>query len=662
MGTQSVFSPGFLRPIGPRTLLLTALLAAVITLLSIQIADTTIARNLERDIADWCLHWDVVVVRLDADTLSRLPEYGWPIPRREYATFIDGIMQHGAKAVVLDLLFAFPDQARPGDDEELAAAFQRYPRRVVIGASYDIHSEENPELVLPSDDTSVVPFWGRPGYLPLDPFASAARVGHVTTVPDEDGVIRSMPLLIDCEHGLCPALCIAGVMAYLDIPEDEVSVVEREVRLGSGASNLRIPIDARSRLNPSSLHLNIRDAEHSYSFTFEELMGAILGGDGRVNGESLESIVGGKIVVVGMGDIVDDTHSTLWAASLDGVYIHAAFIMSLFYDRLTGAVDWTQLIPLVFALAAILSFSGMMLPISRGLVVAAVAIFGYLAVAILVPSYTRIPIPIVAPALGMVMPAVSIAALHLVSGERWRSAEVRELLEARTIQRMLLPKGPPEIKGIDLYGSLDPCLEVAGDSYDYFPVGSEQIAVSIGDVAGKGLHAAILMSNIQGRLRAEVPHLWSPARVIDAVNRACSLVLDPTRYATMAFAVIDVREMRLTSCLAGHCPPLIIRNDGSTQWLRVGGPPVGMLGDVPYEEERFDLEPGDTVVFYTDGITEAVAPSGEFYEETRLERVLREHAGLDAEAMARSVLADLESFTHHSPPSDDRTLLVVKMT
>jgi serine phosphatase RsbU (regulator of sigma subunit)/CHASE2 domain-containing sensor protein len=661
MDTQSTSSPGFLRRTGPKTLLLTLLLAAVIALLSIQVANIPIARNLERDIVDWRLHWDVIVVRLDMDTLSRNPDYGWPLPRGEYAKFIDGMMENGAKAVALDLMFPFPDRNGPANDEELAAALRRYPKRVAIGARYDVHGPDSLDLSLSEPEETVVPYVGHPVYIPMDQFAVSARVGHLNPVPDEDGVIREMPLFLDCEQDRWPALSLAAVMAFLDIPEDEVSLVGRQVWIGSGPSTLKVPIDERAQLSPSALYLDISDAGHSCCFTFEELMGGIRRGDYQVDGKSFESIVGGKIVVLGMGDIIDDTHSTIWQAGLDGVYVHAAFILSIFYDRVSESPPWSSLFPLVLALAAILSFSGMLLPISRGLVFAALAIFGYLAVAILVPSYTRIPIPIVAPTLGMVIPAVLIAALHLISGERWRTAEVQELQKARTIQQMLLPKGPPKIDGVDLHGSLDPCLEVAGDSYDYFPLGSDQIAVSIGDVAGKGLHAAMLMSNIQGRLRAEVPHLWSPARVISAVNQACSEVLDPTRYATMAFAVIDVRNRRLTSCLAGHCPPLIVRADGSTQWLRVGGPPVGMLGDVPYEEEHVDLAQGDTVVFYTDGITEAVAPSGEFYEGDRLEKVLKESAGRDAQAMAGKVLADVQSFTHHSRLSDDQTLLIVKL-
>lgn len=647
-------------------ILVALVLGAVIMPISVGISRLEIARTYELESFDWRLRWtgraldpsDVVVVRLDQETLARYPESGWPIPRREYATFINGVMDAGARAVALDLLFVFPDKNGIENDRALAAALGTHGERVVLGMTFAIDRSDNPELIWGNPGEGVIPYLACDAYRALEALSAPSRAGHLTVVPDLDGVTRRVPLLIECDGQQTLPLCLAAVMAFHGIPEDEIEITGSEIRVGEGPSGLRIPVDVRGCLIPSSLY---RGRELGPRYSFAELMDLILDGKQELGGESLESAVGGKIVLVGMGDIVEDKKATPWSANTEGVDIHAAFIESLLNQRAARDVSFSAEVLGVYLLAATLTLFALVLPLSRGLAVWLASIIGYLAFTVVTLSFWGFILPVVSPTVGMILASAPIFYRRVISGEQWRATEERELEKARAIQRMLLPRSRPLLENVDLYGQLEECLEVAGDSYDYFLLGEGRLGISVGDVAGKGLPAAMLMSNIQGRLKAEARYLESPAAVMTAVNRACAADFEPGSYATLVYGVFRAEEKELTVCSAGHPPPLVVRADGSIRWLHAGGLPIGMLDSASYEEEIVQLGPGDAVTFYTDGITEARGPTRLFFEEKGLADALRQSAGLDAESMTKAVLRQVEDFTLEEPVSDDRTILVLKV-
>ncbi len=630
------------------------------------ISHSNFIRSYELESFDWRLRCcgrtldlsDVAVVRLDNPSLDRNPEAGWPIPRKEYAAFIEGMMAAGAQVVALDLLFVFPDKNGAENDRRLAETLERYRDRVVLGMTFSIHEEDNPDYIWGTPGREIVPYVAAEEYFPLEPFTRSARAGHLTVVPDLDGIVRCLPLTIQYQGHDTPALSLAAAMAFHGIPADRFATQNGSLSAGSGASRIRIPVDDRGCLIPGALY---RGHEEGPRYAFSEVMRAIEDESHMLEGASLESAFGGKIVLAGMGEIVEDRAATPWGANTEGVDIHAAFIETILTGSAAGRLPLSGEVLLVFLLAAGVGICAVHLSLTRALVVTMASVAGYLAVTVAALSLSRAILPMMGPMVGIAFSSVPILYRRVALGEKWRTAEEAEIRKATAIQQMLLPRGQPDIEGVDLHGSLMACLEVAGDSYDYFALGSDRLALSVGDVVGKGLPAAMLMSNIQGRVRTEAGHLKDPAEIMTAVNHACALVLEPTSYATMAFAVLNVPERTLTYSLAGHCLPLIVRSGGSTEWLRAGGPPIGMLGQATYGEERSVLGEGDAVVFYTDGITEAADPSGEFYDEARLEEVLRAGVGLDARAMADRVLRDVDEFTRGAPATDDRTLLIVRL-
>ena len=183
--------------------------------------------------------------------------------------------------------------------------------------------------------------------------------------------------------------------------------------------------------------------------------------------------------------------------------------------------------------------------------------------------------------------------------------EHRELEEARRIQRKLLPASMPQIDGFEIAASWQPASGVGGDCYDAFAFGPSRIGLSIADVVGKGIPAALLMSNLQAAVRAFATDAAQPAEIAQQVNRIlCGHIADG-RFITFVYCAIDADEGTLTYANAGHLPPILVRADGNVERLTIGGAVLGVLPDSAYEQGRIALRSGDRLVLYTDGITEA---------------------------------------------------------
>ncbi|RKZ20125.1 hypothetical protein DRQ50_00405 [bacterium] len=247
-----------------------------------------------------------------------------------------------------------------------------------------------------------------------------------------------------------------------------------------------------------------------------------------------------------------------------------------------------------------------------------------------------------------------------------REALTRELQTAREIQERLLPDVEPRLSGYEITGTSIPSREVGGDYFDFIVQGKERVGVAVGDVSGKGMPAALLMSNLQASLHGQVIHPSSVAEIVGRVNDLIVRSTDSHMFATFFYGVLDITTGTLTSTNAGHNPPLVLRADGTVDELRRGGLLLGMIGDVTYEQEEVVLAPGEVVVLYTDGITEAVGPSAEeddpeaMFGEENLVEVVRRHAHLPAVGIKEAILAAVAEHTAGEDQSDDITLVVVR--
>jgi phosphoserine phosphatase RsbU/P len=237
----------------------------------------------------------------------------------------------------------------------------------------------------------------------------------------------------------------------------------------------------------------------------------------------------------------------------------------------------------------------------------------------------------------------------------------REIEIAREVQERLYPQEIPIIPGLTLAGACRPAQGVGGDYYDVIQLDDGRLGLALGDVSGKGISAALLMASLRASLRGMT--MDGPrdlAKLMHKVNRLVYEASATNRYATFFFATYDPATCELRYVNAGHNPPLILRG-GSTLWLDGGGPVVGLLTDAAYEEHHLTLKPGDLLLAYTDGISEAMTRTDEEWGEERMVKAVIRKPESHASEILKGLFAAADAFAAGAPQHDDMTLLLMKL-
>jgi sigma-B regulation protein RsbU (phosphoserine phosphatase) len=235
-----------------------------------------------------------------------------------------------------------------------------------------------------------------------------------------------------------------------------------------------------------------------------------------------------------------------------------------------------------------------------------------------------------------------------------------EMIKAGIVQKVLLPRQPPVYKKLSISFEHIASEIVSGDLFDLVPLNEQLLGLLIGDVSGKGAHAAIMMSLVLAGFRAFRKTHLEVCEVVARLNNLLQESISDGRYATLFYCMISVDADSITYTNAGHNPPVIIRADGSTELLSGGGIVLGYLPNESYTQNRIAFTAGDTLVCYTDGVTEAMDRAGEEFGETKFQNLLIANRHLSAYEMRNTVLKELKNFTHTKKLSDDITLLIVK--
>ncbi|HKS26576.1 MAG TPA: SpoIIE family protein phosphatase [Pyrinomonadaceae bacterium] len=268
---------------------------------------------------------------------------------------------------------------------------------------------------------------------------------------------------------------------------------------------------------------------------------------------------------------------------------------------------------------------------------------------------------------------------------RRQQAEVekrREALMAAEAQRQLLPQRVPLSDRLEFFAVCQPARDVGGDYYDFIELGAERTGFVVADVEGKGMPAALFASTVQATLRSHARRHEAvrPSGLIASVNEHFRTSADATSYSTLFYAEVDEQRRSLTYVNAGHNPPLLLRRrcassmasaqtpfatgvapEVSVKRLEAGGPVIGFFADCVYEEATIELERGDLLVAYTDGITEAFNEEGAEFGETRLRELLLENSHLSVAALGERILETLRLWCATAPQHDDLTFIIMKM-
>jgi serine phosphatase RsbU (regulator of sigma subunit)/CHASE2 domain-containing sensor protein len=611
----------------------------------------------------------IAIVEVDDATIE---DYGrWPLPRDQYALLIEALAEGEAQVVGLDLLFLGTDLVDPRFDELLAHVTSIHPNVVhaitfvpglraraaptsprpeveALLARHGLHADGVPAQEAAEVTTP------EPGLL-----GAAGALGHVVLTVDRDGVVRRLPVFIRHEGRLFPSLALTvAALATTGHTPSVAAGARGGVRLAwEGREPLRLSVD--------------RDGATGVDFTGDR--GAFRRAYSMVDvvrwyaaheTDSLRRAFRGRIVLVGataVAQVATDVSSTPFSPATPLLYVHASAVDSFLRGRSVGRVSPLVHLAVLGLLAILLGwlFVSLSMPWAAGLVGIAVAAVAGVDLGLFALRGWDVP-----PTLGLALPPLAYAAIasyRFIFLEHKSRERQKELQVAREIQRRLLPTAPPEVQGFDVAGVNLPAQEVGGDYYDWVPVADGHLVVGLGDVCGKGVAAALLMSHLRASLHAETREGAAPADIARAMHASLYRAIESGRFATFFLAAFEAGPGGgLRFCNAGHNPGLLY-HAGKLEDLGATGLPLGMLEGATYEEQARAFEPGDVLVLYSDGITEC-GGRGELYGEERLHALALRlcEQELPAAGMVQTILDDVQAFAHGPAYDDDVTLIVVR--
>ena len=256
--------------------------------------------------------------------------------------------------------------------------------------------------------------------------------------------------------------------------------------------------------------------------------------------------------------------------------------------------------------------------------------------------------------------AMENARLHAEELEKQRLEQ--ELTLAHQIQQRFWPDEPPTIEGISISGISVPALQVGGDYYDFIPIGQNQLGMTVGDISGKGVPAALLMATLRAMLRTQVENRHSVRDTIFLVNNAIFRDTSDEKYLTLFYCVLDTETQNLTYVNAGHTPGFLYNmHSKEEKYLEIGGTLVGFLENFPFQEGYESLDSGSALLLYSDGATDALNPQNEEFGAERLYSLVRENSHLNARNLIGLIYQKIVEFSNGTQQFDDITMIALKI-
>jgi serine phosphatase RsbU (regulator of sigma subunit) len=667
-------------------------LAAILFLVTLILPQVPFFEILELKTRDYRLRWrgvravsdELVVIEIEEATLKHY-DNEWPIPRDQYALMLFALREWGAKVVGLDLWFSGPDRFDARHDTLLAAVTSENER--FFHAVYLPLTLEKPDAIAgwqPDPDSLLSRlFLPKPGDLDLmttfrghidlpDVLLEEVPVlGHIALSSDADGVIRRIPLLINHEEYLIPSLSLLMATGYLDTDWKEARIEGRGPTRGrrlvlGGASDTAIPVDRHGRAI-----INFPGDYDAFEKNIRLFINVANSAQAWLNGEDVPADMPqpedfeGKMVLICNTAVsigVADFGPTPFDPVFPLAYAHASMMNStLEGDFLRDSPLWMN----IAILAAIALVLALVLPPLSPSVLALVALGSLLFVTVqawVTLFFAGVQIPLMQPYFLIAHLSVGILLQGYLVRDRERRAAEHELSIAHKIQQDLLPKEPLEAGRVRVWGVNLPCFAIGGDYFDYFSAPDGQIALAIGDVSGKGVPAALLMSNVQAILRGECSRGGKVTEVLEnANNLLMHSIAGSNKFITFFFATLDPATHRMCYSNAGHNPPLVVRADGRLEKLETGGLLLGIFPMATYEEGQLQLEPGDILVLFTDGVTEAEDRAKNQYGDEPFEELVVKLRHLGAREIGERIREEILQFSKGIHPVDDLTVVVVKV-
>ena len=611
----------------------------------------------------------LALVEIDDETIRT---YGqWPLTRDVYALLIASLTDAGARAVGIDLVFVDRDSDNPQSDVLLAAVTGGSPG--VCHAVSFLNEPESQTSRRPSGHTlSLLAGHAVQGHgvvaapaggvlLPYPELLGATRaLGHISVAVDRDGAVRRVPLLIQYEGELYPSLgLVLATLAQGDgtLPVAEPTASGFALDWADGR-RLEIPVD-----DEGATAIDFSGDRSAFRNTHSLLDVLGWARDGKT--EDLRRAFSGQVVLVGstaLAEAATDADATPFSNTTPLVYVHANAVDAI----LTGGFLRTPSLATHFVVLALISaiFGWIFVSLPFRMAVASMvgAVVATVGVVYALFALWRIDVP---PSMALLLPAVVYVAVETyrsVFMERTAREREKELAIARKVQSQLFPTELPSAEGWEFAGVCQPAKEVGGDYYDLIDLGTGRVGIALGDVSGKGLGPSILMSNVHAMLRSCLRREGAePAGTVAELNEHLNETAPAGMFITLFLGVLDVEAGVFRYVNGGHNPGVVIDDGGGDpQYLEKGGLVVGAMSGVEYEQGEIALAPGDTLVLFSDGVTEAFNERGEMFEDERLLKVLTSSAGASAEATVHAIVQAVERFRGRCEPSDDLSVVVVR--
>jgi adenylate cyclase len=638
----------------------------------------------------------VRIVSVDEKSLTR--DGQWPWPRSLVAQLVDRIAAGQPAVMGVDIIFAEPDRYSPGElatlpsipehiareleslpssETALADAFGKLPTVLGMGFSFAApaghHGPLRATLVRQSGADPRPFLQSYRGLVRSLPVLSAAARGRgvLAGQPDPDGILRRIPLFVIGGGNIVPSMMLEMLrVAY----GGSIGIVSGRLGvMGATLDGLFMPTDRRAR---------------AYPYFTPSIVGRYVSAADLLDKTYDPHNLNHAIVLLGVTalGLVDQKQTPM--GLMPGVEVEAQLLESMLSHNLLRRPALVNFVEIAVLIGACL-FTIFLLPFQLPRV--AGAIFLLLFVLLIGAQYASFRIwhllfDGVYPAVGVavtfaVMLGASLRAAEAgrrrlsVALEREREAKARlegELNAARAIQMGLLPQhfiGLPEHPDVDIYAVVEPARMVGGDLYDFVMLDRRHLAFTIADVSGKGVAAALFMAMSKEVLRdAIIRHQKALDQAFAEANARISAASNDMTgvganmmFVTVFAGVLDLVSGNLVYVNAGHDAPLVLGEHLHALTLAGrGGPPLGSVDDFDYPVERRQMAPGETMLLFTDGVTEAENREHSFYAQTRLEKLLREAPKASARAVVEFVREDVHRFAAGAEQADDITLLAVR--
>jgi CHASE2 domain-containing sensor protein len=685
----STGAPGARRRLSRFSLLLAAVVFAVALVLPRIPFFETLELNTQdlrlRTRGERPVHPDVAVIEIEAQTIAGYRN-AWPFPRDQYALILAALDAWGAKAVGVDLWFSGRDRYDDANDTTLAAVTAQAPS--VIHALYL-------PLALPARGAAAD--GGAPAPDPLldrlfVPAPRGARLmtsvsgqiemptvlldevrslGHIALAWGADNVCRYAPLLVDHRGRLVPSLSLLMACRYLGADwraarlEPGGPFAQSHLDIPAPGRDLHVPVDGYGRAL-----INFPGDQRAFPrrYRFLDVIQSArdwVGGQGIPAGRPQPEEFRGKVILIcntAENLLTADVGPTPFSDNFPLAFAHASVVNSILRGDYQKAAPAGYRVILLALLAAGL---GLVMPALAPAMLALVALGVMVALAAAawgILFFAGVQAPLVTPLFVVAAMTIGVLLRGYVVKERERRAVEQELAVARRVQQDLLPKAPLTAGDLQVAGANLPCFAVGGDYFDYFPLADGRVGVTIGDVSGKGVPAALLMSKLQAILRGESSRTATVAAVVEGANRQLMDSMEGSRkFVTLFYAALDPATRTLRYTNAGHNPPMLLRADGRLELLETGGLLVGIFAQATYEEGTAELGPGDALVLFTDGVTEAEDRRKAQYGEERLEALIRSARAGAAREIGDRICQEVLRFSRGTHQADDITVVVIKV-